>query len=263
MQQTMPVAPGKRFRSDEIEISLCEQKDVDRIAEGLYTCFPEVWWSKMEPPSMRPPSQSTRERRLAKRLLPSFSNPNMNWVKATLASTGTIIGIAGWMAPGNPIHNIWRRSATAAYNYQEQMSWSDEEIAEMWEGVNLEAWEAQFEKDDGLRRDVLGDEGHWYLGPLFTFPEFQGRGVGRLLLDWAIQKADATVPVTPLYLESAPTARAVYMKVGFVSVGEHNFLRRGPRAVKMEENEKGKVAEVKAVEDEVEEAARRPDWVGS
>ncbi|KAF2192392.1 hypothetical protein K469DRAFT_553216 [Zopfia rhizophila CBS 207.26] len=226
--QTLPVEPENRISKDEISISLCEPKDVDRIAEGLYTCFHESWWSKMEPPELRPPEQSTRQARLAKRLKPTFSNPHMNWVKATLTSTGEIIGIAGWMGPGNPVHNVWRRTATDFYGWKEQEGWTDEEIEEMWKGVSLEAWDGQFIKDDGIRAGTMNGEPHWYLAPLFTWPGYQGKGVGKLLLDWAIKQADATEPVTPLYLESAPYARAVYMHCGFVPAGEVNFVRRGP-----------------------------------
>jgi GNAT superfamily N-acetyltransferase len=100
-------------------------------------------------------------------------------------------------------------------------------------------WDEQFADDDRQRKELLGDEPHWYLAPLCTFPEWQGRGVGKLLLNWAIEQADATDPVTPLYLESAPTARAVYMHCGFVPQGAYNFIRRGPAIVKGLEAEEG------------------------
>lgn len=157
----------------------------------------------------------------------------MKWIKAVLTSSGEVIGVAGWLAPGNPgIHNLLRRSAIDYYGWKEKMRWSDEEIDEMWEHVSDENWNVQFGRDDDIRRELLGDEPHWYLAPLFTWPEYQGRGVGTKLLYWAIDQADATEPVTPMYLESAPTARAVYMHCGFVPQGEYNFLRRGPAIVR-------------------------------
>ncbi|ORY09226.1 acyl-CoA N-acyltransferase [Clohesyomyces aquaticus] len=228
----MPVPPEKRFKSDEIKISLADENDMDRIADGLYTCFPEVWWAKMEPPEQRPPEFITRRNRLAARLRPSFKIKEMNWIKATLTSNNLIIGIAGWMGPGNSIiGNIWRRSAIEYYGFKEQEGWTDEDIEEMWTGVS-DAWDAQFSRDDEIRKKVLGDEPHWYLGPLMTWPEYQGRGVGRLLLDWCFERADRETPPTTCYLESAPTARAVYLKAGFVPIpvelGEHALVRRGP-----------------------------------
>jgi GNAT superfamily N-acetyltransferase len=156
----------------------------------------------------------------------------MNWIKAVHKPTSTIIGVAGWAGPDLPIHNIFRRSATDFYGWREKMSWTDAEIEEMWSHVNDAKWSEQFAKDDGVRRDIVEGKPHWYLAPLLTFPEWQGRGVGKKLLNWAIEQADATDPPTPMYLESRPTARAVYMHVGFVPQGEYNFLRRGPAIVK-------------------------------
>lgn len=177
----------------------------------------------------------------------------MNWVKATLTSTGEIIGVAGWVAPGNPIHNFWLSTASDFYGWREKFGWSDEEYEEMWKGV-APIWDEDIERNDELRKRVLGDEPHWYLAPLFTWPEYQGRGVGKKLLDWAIEQADATDPPTPMYLESAPTAQAVYMHVGFIQQeGGHNFLRRGPAAAKGPEGKDGlEKVDVKVVEKEAE-----------
>lgn len=156
----------------------------------------------------------------------------MHWVKAVYVPTNEIIGIAGWMGPGNPAHCIWRKSAWDFYGWQDQFGVSDEEFEEMWKGVNSDVWDENLAKADGIRQELMGEEPHWYLAPLFTWPEYQGRGVAKLLLQWAIEKADATNPVTPLYLESMPYARAVYMHAGFVPQGESNFIRRGPAVVR-------------------------------
>lgn len=118
------------------------------------------------------------------------------------------------------------------------MGWTDAEYDEMWEHVNEDAWSGEFAVQDDIRKEVLGDEPHWYLAPLLTWPEYQGRGVGKRLMYWAIDQADKTEPATPLYLESAPTARAVYMHCGFRPVGKVNFVRRGPAVVKGLEDEK-------------------------
>lgn len=123
------------------------------------------------------------------------------------------------------------------------MSWSDEDIKELFTHVDDEAWSATFAKDDITRSEVTNGEPHWYLAPLLTWPEYQGRGIGKKLLVWAMDQADATEPKTPMYLESAPTARAVYMHCGFVPQGEYNMLRRGPAVVRGLEVEEGKSGE--------------------
>lgn len=47
-------------------------------------------------------------------------------------------------------------------------------------------------------------------------------------MNWAIEQADRADPVQPMYLESAPTAREMYVRFGFEPIGEANFVRRGP-----------------------------------
>jgi len=153
----------------------------------------------------------------------------MKWMKAVLTSTDEIVGVAGWLSPENAgIHNHFRRSAIDFYGWKASMGWTDAEVDDMWAHVDDKAWNENFAKDDETRKALFGEEKHWYLAPLMTWPEYQGRGVGRRLLNWAIEQADSTTPVTPLYLEAFPTARAVYMHCGFVPQGEVGFIRRGP-----------------------------------
>ncbi|KAH8727008.1 acyl-CoA N-acyltransferase [Phaeosphaeriaceae sp. PMI808] len=232
--QTMPVKPENRFAESDIRIEFCNETDCPQIAEALYACFPAIFWDRKEPPSLRP-SDSIRIQRMAKRLQPTFSHAGIKWIKAVLMPSNQIIGVACWTVPGNPIHSHFRRSAVDFYSWKEKMGWTDAEIDEMWSNVSDEEWNGTIAKDDDSRRKSLGDEPHWYLAPLFTWPEYQGRGVGKKLLQWAIEQADATEPFTPMYLESAPTARAVYMHCGFVPQGGANFLRRGPAIVKEDE----------------------------
>jgi GNAT superfamily N-acetyltransferase len=265
--QTLPTEPEKRLPNSDIRIELCTEKDADKIvhnpsspatspidpfsdqvqqAEGLYTCFSQAWWDQKEPPELAPHvNLEMRKARMAKRLLPALNpkhTPHTYFVKAVLAATSETVGIAGWHGPGNPsTHCIFRRDAIDHYGWKEAMGWTDEEIEEMYSHVSNENWSGQFAKDDEMRREILGEEGHWYLAPLLTWPEYQGRGIGKRLLSWAIEQADSTEPVTPMYLESAPTARAVYMHVGFVPQGEYNFLRRGPAVVRgLEADEEGR-----------------------
>lgn len=76
---------------------------------------------------------------------------------------------------------------------------------------------------------MMGDERHWYLALLLTWPEWQGRGVARRLLDWGIERADKEQPPTAMYLETSTKAKRVYEHMGFVQQGEgHIMIRRGP-----------------------------------
>lgn len=135
------------------------------------------------------------------------------------------------------------------------MGWSDAELDELFAHVDDEAWSGTFIKNDEVREKLV-TEPHWYLTTLFTWPEWQGRGVAKRLLSWAIDQADATEPPTPLYLESSDLARAIYTHVGFVPQGPKNFLRRGPKVLgEVEAEAKDKKIEkvdIEAVANELE-----------
>jgi GNAT superfamily N-acetyltransferase len=163
--------------------------------------------------------------------------PTVKWIKAVLSPSNRTVGFACWVVPGAPIHNHLRRSAIDFYDFRAKMPWSDADIAEMWAHVDDDAWNGGAEADDEMRRRIMGDEPHWYLASLITWPEMRGRGVGRKLMDWATGQADAGVPPTAMYLESSAMARGMYMHCGFVCVGEKEFVRRGPKG-RGEEKEK-------------------------
>jgi GNAT superfamily N-acetyltransferase len=231
-------------------------------AEGLYLCFPEDWWAKKEPPELRPAgdvdsSLAIRTHRMAQRLTPAITDPHHCFMKAVYTPTGETVGIAGWTLPSNPnVHSLFRRSAVAHYSWAEKMGWSDADVDVMWSHVSNENWSERFAKDDAVRAEAVGGGRHWYLAPLLTWPGWQGRGVGKRLMDWAMKRADAEGEV--MYLESRPSARAVYLHLGFEACGEYNMIRRGPKGVGKSgaernlENEKGEEFRVEVVAKESE-----------
>jgi GNAT superfamily N-acetyltransferase len=186
----------------------------------------------------------------------------MHWVKAVHIPTNTIIGAAAWADPTLPVHNVFRSSAFDFYGWKEKMGWTDAEVDEIFAHTDDELWSGGLAKDDETRSEVV-NEPHWYLALLITLPEWQGRGVGKRLLDWGIQQADAEVPPMPIYLEASATSRAVYMHVGFVPQGEKNFLRRGPRVVtgRKAEDVPSKEIEKKAEKDDVEAEAKEMEAI--
>lgn len=200
-------------------------------ADGMYKCFSEDSIAKMEPPHLRP-SYEVRLKLLAKKIQPSLTQPGMHWLKAVHIPTQKIIGVAAWASPDLPTYCIFRRSAFRYYGWQSKMGWSDADLNEMYAHVDDEVFSGGHAKNDEIRDTAMNGQPHWYLAQLITWPEWQGRGVGKRLLDWAIKQADAQTPPTPMYLEASAMSRAIYMHVGFVQQGEKNFIRRGPRVVK-------------------------------
>ncbi|KAJ4984834.1 GNAT family acetyltransferase [Stagonosporopsis vannaccii] len=238
---TIPVDEAKRLAAAEIKIEPAEEEDAIAIAEGTYKCFSEESIAKMEPPHLRPPYE-VRLKLLAKKIQPSLTQPGMHWLKAVHIPTNTIIGVAAWASPDLPLYNIFRRSAIRFYGWQARMGWTDAEIDEMYAHVDDEVWSGNHAKNDEIRDTAMNGQPHWYLAQLITWPEWQGRGVGKRLLNWAIEQADKQSPPTPMYLEASAMSRAVYMHVGFVQQGEKNFIRRGPRVARaLGEGETAKV----------------------
>lgn len=124
-----------------------------------------------------------------------------------------------------------RRDAFDLYGWREKLGWSDTEIDELYAHVGPDSWSGHHARCDAVRKELLGDQPHWYLNLLLTWPEWQGRGVARRLLNWGIEKADEKSPPTPMYLETSEKARGIYEHVGFVQQGEGKvYIRRGPKA---------------------------------
>ena len=68
---------------------------------------------------------------------------------------------------------------------------------------------------------------HWYLAVMGVAPEWQGRGIGSLLMHPGFDEIDAAG--LPSYLEaSTPRSRALYARHGFRVTGEMHLPADGP-----------------------------------
>lgn len=84
----------------------------------------------------------------------------------------------------------------------------------MWEHVGP-SYGMEFRKyDDGRLREMKG-EPHWYLAPLFVNEKTRGRGVGSMLMNYALKRADEADPPVAVVLESFPNAVPVYRHLEF------------------------------------------------
>lgn len=80
--------------------------------------------------------------------------------------------------------------------------------------LRLEALASLFDPLDASRDEIMGTEKQFFmLNSLATHPDHQGRGAGKILLDWGIKKADDEQLVT--YLDATQVARPIYEKRGF------------------------------------------------
>ncbi|KAJ4342392.1 hypothetical protein N0V87_001010 [Didymella glomerata] len=80
--------------------------------------------------------------------------------------------------------------------------------------LRLEALASLFDPLDASRDEIMGTENPFFmLNSLATHPDHQGRGAGKLLLDWGVEKADDEQLVT--YLDATQVAKPIYEKRGF------------------------------------------------
>ena len=73
---------------------------------------------------------------------------------------------------------------------------------------------------------IARHDDHLHLGEFYLLPQFQGQGIGTLLLEQLIQEAQfARLPVRLEVLKINPV-QSLYARHGFVTVGqrEHHFL---------------------------------------
>ncbi|KAF3004363.1 hypothetical protein E8E13_009805 [Curvularia kusanoi] len=169
---TKPVDETKRLAASEIKISIADETDAYRLAEGIYACFTQESIDKMEPPHLQPP-MPTRLYLMARRIQPTLSQPHMHWIKATHLPTNTIIGAAAWASPSLPVHNIFRKSAFTFYNWKNNLNLTDADIDALYANVDDEVWSGTHAKNDEIRKEVV-PEPHWYLASLITWPERYG-----------------------------------------------------------------------------------------
>jgi len=222
----------QRFAPEDVILSPVEERDLKAIAEGYYAAFTSDWHDMIEPPQNRPPME-VRVDRFAKRMKPWLSSPDGKWVKATLAKNpNQVIGHAGWLIP-RPHHVLhhWRKDAAEKLGWREKEGLSSEEEEELWAHVDVDKWQGVFVGFDDVREELMRDEPHWFLAPLWVHPSYQKRGLSTLLMKDVLDIADAQDPPIPVYLEAVPEARAIYEHSGFEPVKdkEAQMIRRGPK----------------------------------
>lgn len=104
--------------------------------------------------------------------------------------------------------------------------------------TNVDRWQAQPEQCVHLKATAGGQivgvvlvKDFWNLCSLFVAPEWQGRGVGRALLEAAGQACAGRSPKSALFLNAAPNAVGFYERLGFIVRESRQPLPPGFRAM--------------------------------
>jgi len=139
-------------------------------------------------------------------------------IKAVDASTGELMGFAGWHTPrpnGEEMINMFALAMLAQQGRFPQTHWSQDDLDEIWRSSLLPEVEKEFAMWDAARNEEMEGTPYWYLAPFAVLEKFRGRGVGGRLMQYAIDLADNHDPPQALALEALPNARPVYMRYGF------------------------------------------------
>ncbi|GAA5890866.1 hypothetical protein JCM6882_008839 [Rhodosporidiobolus microsporus] len=194
-------------------------------AEGQLLAFGERIYADVEPLPSRA-RFDTRVSRFARRVRPLVDRPDILIHKATIPvlseRTGKpVVGaLAFWHLPGAAVDNVQKNT--------EEQAVADPEA---FEGYDWKKWNEMLEKYDVVRRRVMGNTPHWYLGPLWTHPDYQGQGLAGQLLRHAISLADAADPPEAMYLEASPAGMPVYARYGWERIeGTETAMLRKPKA---------------------------------
>ncbi|KAF2673190.1 hypothetical protein BT63DRAFT_410226 [Microthyrium microscopicum] len=78
---------------------------------------------------------------------------------------------------------------------------------------NVEAWKAVSAHLLQLRMNIIGARPHLFLSGLIVDPEYQGKGIGKLLMQWGVEEADRYGLFG--YIESSEAGKPLYAKYGF------------------------------------------------
>jgi GNAT superfamily N-acetyltransferase len=143
-----------------------------------------------------------------------YASTDRTFVAVDTADSNRIIGVSRWQAP------LYDRTPEVCDSWPEP-SMLDQDIA-----VYL------FRAEDLSRRTIMGDRPHWCewdistAGPAESMTEltdqvdldiiginqsYQGRGVGKTLMDWGVEKADKDR--IEVFLHGTESARDFYQKV--------------------------------------------------
>ena len=79
---------------------------------------------------------------------------------------------------------------------------------------------------------VTESAGQIEIGQFFILPEYQSRGIGTIVLQRALQKADEIGAVTTLAFLKGNRAESLYQRNGFQLIAQtetHSFMNRKPR----------------------------------
>jgi ribosomal protein S18 acetylase RimI-like enzyme len=113
---------------------------------------------------------------------PILSNPEAHVFKCVDTSNGKIVGVAHW--------KVYEKQRTPEEVEATLGEDQKDPVANAEIHINLDARGIFMKNIWTSRREVLGGQPNVMLGVLTVLPEYQRRGVGKLLVQWGVDEAD-------------------------------------------------------------------------
>ncbi|PVH73564.1 hypothetical protein DL98DRAFT_519823 [Cadophora sp. DSE1049] len=165
-----------------------------------------------------PPTESGKKW-LADSIEAAIENPGfgVQWVVVTEEPESSGDGVAGVeTGKGKVVANaMWVKHSGG-----EIPSWDKRMRAEPPEGVTAEALDGFFGPMARQHHKVMGERPHFFLESVSTDPDFRGRGLAALLIDWGVKAADGLG--WECYLDGTAKAVPLYQRWGFVGLKEQD-----------------------------------------
>ena len=128
------------------------------------------------------------------------TDPSIRYLKATDTFTGEMVAAAKW--------NFWHD------NGANRSPWSDHPNP-----LANDAAVAWFFGETGKNREAcMQGRPHFYMSMLMVLPDYQGRGIGKRLLEWGLEQADEMG--MEVWIDATDVGLPLYKKLGWEPVAE-------------------------------------------
>ncbi|MCJ1359336.1 MAG: hypothetical protein MMC33_009337 [Icmadophila ericetorum] len=187
----------------EIEVSALEESALARL---LWSPPPPSTVTETTPTQLNSSPSTTSPAAVVNidRELIFLQDPANHYLLATDTANAKDVGYVWWQYTKGRTKAQWAETYTNRYRPEGMKK----VLADATTG-------AQFLK----RAELLGDRDVFTLKELYVHPHFQRCGVGSMLVEWGVKKADECGLMA--YTEASPQGLGLYLKYGFEEVDRH------------------------------------------
>ncbi|KAK9772228.1 putative N-acetyltransferase domain-containing protein [Seiridium cardinale] len=141
-------------------------------------------------------------------------------IKVVDSDTGAVVGMAQWEV-------FWRPGKDTLWKKPKGAEWLKGDKRTKAETVLIPNW--------NMREKLFGGRKHVYCVTMATHPDYQRKGIGRLLVQWGIDIAEQLG--LPVYLESTEQGAPLYEAVGFEKLAHEKLVYKASETGQKEDIE--------------------------